>query len=209
MGSRGHLVDRVGAGDRYGGGAGLMAHVRAGVGLHGEWKVEARRPFFNRQTGIWENRLIWVEEWGNIVVNQGLNHLLDVHFHAATQITTWYLALLGSSAGSPTATSTYQNFLSSGNNEVVAYDEAARQAFVEGAPSGQSIDNVGNEAVFTISANGTTIGGVALVSDSTKNDNGAGPFMYSAGAFSAGDKTIDDDDTLTVTVTLTAADDGA
>jgi len=30
----------------------------------------------------------WIEKTPNIVTNEGLDHILNVHFHAATQITT-------------------------------------------------------------------------------------------------------------------------
>ena len=70
--------------------------------------------------------------------------------------------------------------------------------------TGVCVDNVGNLAVFTIDTNSTVIGGGALVSFATKNDTAqAGAIMYSAGAFTAGDKSLDDNDTLTITLTLT------
>ena len=197
------LGDRVQGHGSHGGGMG------GGVLLNMHWHWLGHEPRFDRRGRLAEWELVFVEDYDNLIVNQGLNHLLDVHFHAATQITTWYIALLGASGGTINATQTYQNSMSTGNDEVVNYDEAARQAFVEGAPSGQSIDNVGNEAVFTVSSGGLTVGGGALVSDSTKNDNGAGPFMYSKGAFTGGDQTLSEGGTLTVTLTLTAADDGA
>lgn len=58
------------------------------------------------------------------------------------------------------------------------------------------------KAVFTISSNSTTIGGAFVTTNNTKG--GSTGTLYGGGAFSAGDKTIDDNDTLTVTVTLTA-----
>lgn len=220
--------DRARAGDRIG--AAMARHALLGgdqANLEAFWHFDAHRPhIINAKTGavewehLWEETLFDPERQAklppgspidecNIVVNQGLNHLLDVHFHVATQITTWFIALTKTLGGSPVAADTYVLFMGTANEEVIAYDESVREAFIEGAPSGQSIDNVGNEAVFTISGDTTVIGGGALVTLSTKNNNAAGPFMYSAGAFTAGDKSLDTADTLTVTLTLTAADDGA
>jgi len=72
-----------------------------------------------------------------------------------------------------------------------------------GAVSGQSVDNSGAPEVFTISANDTVIGGAFLSTTATKG--GTVDTLYGGGAFTAGDKTLDDGDTLTVTVTCTAA----
>lgn len=196
--------------DRVAGRAGRRSGTDGGAAFAGYWEMVARAPGIlkNPKTGLYiPGPIKWEEAFKNLVVNQGLNHILGVEFHGDTQVTAWFIALL-KTAPSPTATSTYQNFMGTANQEVTAYDEATRQAFTEGAAASQSISNSGSPAVFTISANGTVIGGAALVSDSTKNHNSAGPFMYNAGAFTAGDKSLDDNDTLTVTVTLTAADDG-
>jgi hypothetical protein len=59
--------------------------------------------------------------------------------------------------------------------------------------------------VFTISANGTGIGGLFLTSSNSKG--GTTGTLYAAAAFSAGNKTLDDNDVLSVTYTtsLTAS----
>ena len=69
--------------------------------------------------------------------------------------------------------------------------------------SGQSVDNSASKAVFTVSANDTTIGGAFIATNSTKG--GSTGTLYGGGAFTAGDKTIDDGDVLNVTVTASAA----
>jgi hypothetical protein len=53
-----------------------------------------------------------------------------------------------------------------------------------------------------VSANGTVIGGAFVVTNNTKG--GSTGTLYGGGAFSAGNKTLDDNDTLDVTITLTA-----
>jgi hypothetical protein len=67
--------------------------------------------------------------------------------------------------------------------------------------SGKSVSNSASAAVFTIDTNATTMGGCFLTSVSTKG--GTTGTLYAIGAFSAGDKVLDDNDTLTVTATFT------
>ncbi len=139
----------------------------------------------------------------NIVVNQGLDHMLDIELSNGTQITAWHVLLQD---GTPTnvAGDTYQSH--AGWVEITAYAEATRELWVDGGVSAQSVDNSASVASFAINAT-TTVGGVALVSDNTKADSGAGPFLYSQVAFSA-DRALNNGDTLEITYTQTLADDG-
>lgn len=138
----------------------------------------------------------WRDSAKNLVVNAGLNYLLDAGLSAATPITSWFLGLTD---GTPTVAAGDTMSSHPGWAEVTAYDEAARQAWTEAGPSAQSITNTASPAVFTVSTNGTTIGGLFLTSVNTKG--GTTGTLYSAAAFSAGDKSLDDGDTLTVTYT--------
>jgi len=146
----------------------------------------------------------WIEKTPNIVTNEGLDHILNVHFHAATQITTWYCALFNTNT-TPLAAHTYAI---PGYTESTDYDEATRQAYVEAEASSQSMTNSANRAVFTIS-DSTTIYGAALVSSSVKGDTAAaGAVLFASGLFT-NSKSVDDDDILELQYTLTSADDGA
>lgn len=144
----------------------------------------------------------WRDTAKNLIVNAGLNYLLDAGLSGGTPVTSWFLGL---TAGSPTIAAGNTMGSHAGWTEVTAYDEANRQAWSEAGPSSQSISNSGSPAVFTISANGTTIGGLFLTSSNTKG--GTTGTLFSAAAFSAGNKLLDDNDTLTVTYTasLTAS----
>ena len=148
--------------------------------------------------------LKWADGFANLVVDAGVNHILDVGLSAGSQTATWYLGLTD---GTPTVAAGDTMASHVGWSEVTAYDEAARQAFSDGGVSGKSLDNAASPATFTISANGTTVGGAFLTDTATKG--GATGTLYAAGAFSAGDKSLDDNDTLDVTATYTGADDGA
>lgn len=206
------MIDNIKRGSFFTGRANRSGGASASAVLKGTWHVVARDKYGNIK---WEDTLghrdpitgEWVDH--NLIVNQGLDHALDIVLSAGTQITTWYIALLGSSP-SPVATWTYANTMSTANQEVTAYDEVNRVTWSDGGVSGQSVSNSASPATFTIDTNSTTVGGAALVSNNTKNDTaGGGAVMYAAGAFTAGNKLLDDNDTLDVTATYTAADDGA
>ncbi len=150
---------------------------------------------------------VWAEDVHNLVTNQGLNSILDVYLHAATQITTWYCVIFESdstpAAGWTYATPTY--------TELQAYDEETRPVYNEGAASNQSISNSGNKAVFTINAS-KTLYGAAIVgggsTPSTKANTDGGGTLLCAARF-ASSRSVVDDDVCNLTYTISAADDGA
>jgi hypothetical protein len=141
--------------------------------------------------------LKWVEDFENLVVNAGLNDNLDKYFKGVTYTAAFYVGL---TSGSPTPGSADTMVTHGGWTEVVLYDEATRPALTLGAVASQSVNNSGTPAAFTISANGTVIGGAFVTTSNVKS--GTVGVLYGAGAFGAGNKTLDDNDTLSVTVTL-------
>jgi hypothetical protein len=167
------------------------AGVKAGKKLENRWHVEAKGP-----DGVTK----WVDEFDNIVVTDGLNDSLTKHLKGSSYTAAWYVGLTD---GTPTVDPTDVMNSHAGWVEVEAYDEAVRQTLTLGTASAGSISNTASKAVFTISADSTTVGGAFVTSVSTKG--GTTGVLYGAGAFTAGDKSLDDNDTLTVTVTLTAA----
>jgi len=144
------------------------------------------------------SRSLWKDRFQNLVVNQGLDDLLDVTLSGATQDTTWFVGLM-SATPTPAAGDTLASH--AGWTEVTAYDETNRVAWVDAGAASQSITNSASPAVFTISANSTDVGGAFLAGVNT----GTGGRLYADGAFTAGNKSLDDNDTLTVTATFTAA----
>ena len=159
--------------------------------LKTHFRIVARAP---------DGKIKWVDEFDNLVVNVGLDNSLEEHLRGVAYTAAWYVGLTD---GTPTVVAGDTMAAHGGWVEVVAYDEAVRQTLTLGAVAGQSTDNVGNEAVFTISVNNTTIGGAFVATSNVKG--GAVGILYGGGAFTAADKTLDDDDTATVTVTCTAA----
>lgn len=144
----------------------------------------------------------WKDRAKNLVVNVGLNKILDVMFNADTQITTWYVGLIdddGYGVG-PQAGDTMASH--AGWNESADYSESLRQEWTEGAASSQSITNAVS-VDFSINAT-ETMKGIFLVSDNTKS--GSAGTLWAAALFSGGDQAVSNGDTLKVTYTINAAD---
>ncbi len=162
-----------------------------GVLLSGIWQVRCIDPYGELK---WDTGLYF-----NTVVNEGLDYILDVGLSGGTPDTTWFVGLTD---GTPTVAAGDTLASHVGWVEVTAYT-GTRQALVDGGVSGQSVDNVGNEASFPIDTNSTTIGGAFLAGSTS----GTTELLYAAGPFTVGDKVADNGDTLEVTATFTAADD--
>ena len=171
---------------------------KAGVKLSGFWDVICRDKAGN---------IKWEEHVHNLVTNEGLNHILDVILHGSTQITTWYVAPFNTNT-TILATHTYA---APGYTETSNYDEATRQAYNEAAASGQSITNSANPATITCSAT-ETVYGCGLVgggsAPTTKGNTAGGGTLLCAVLFSTA-RAVVDNDSLEITYTLSAADDGA
>lgn len=167
------------------------AGIPGGAVIMGHWEIVCRDA---------DGNIKWTDEYDNLVTSEGLDHALDTELSGGTPVTSWFIGLTD---GTPTAAAGDVMSSHTGWTEVTAYDEAARVAWVDGGVSSQSVDNSASTATFTISANGTTVGGAFLVSVNTKG--GSTGVLYSVGAFTAADKSLDDNDTLDVTATFTAA----
>lgn len=142
-----------------------------------------------------------IDQWEdhNLVVNEGLNHILDVEFHAATQITTWYLAPFEGNY-TPVATVTAAT-ITAASTECTAYDESTRVEYNEAAAASQSITNSANKAAFTFNAT-KTIYGFFLASASAKSATSGK--LFAAARFSSS-KGVADDDQILVTYTFAAS----
>jgi hypothetical protein len=178
-------------GNEFDGNAFKRAEAKFNMGFKDVFKVEC----FDKA-----GNLKWIDYIENLVVNEGLDDALDKYFKGSTYTAAHYVGLTD---GTPTVAAGDTMASHAGWTEVTAYDEAVRQTAQFGSVSGQSLDNSANKAVFTIDTNSTTIGGAFLATNSTKG--GSTGTLYGGGAFSAGDKVLDDNDVLNVTVTATAA----
>lgn len=144
-----------------------------------------------------EGNLKWEESRENLVTTEGLNDVLNKYFKGSAYTAAWYVGLKG--AGTIAIGDTSASH--AGWTESTAYAEAARQTLTLGTVSAASVSNTASKAVFTM--NGTaTIAGAFLISVSTKG--GTTGTLFSASDFSTS-RTLASGDTVTVTVTLTAA----
>lgn len=166
--------------------------TESGLKIRGDWEFTC----VSKSTG----KVKWVERVTNLVVNTGLDHMLDATLSAGSQITDWFIGLIDDS---PTIDPGDTMSSHAGWSEVTAYDEATRPQWSDGGVSNQTVSNSGTPAEFTISANGTGIGGAFLASNSTKG--GTTGTLFSATAFTGGDKTLGDDDVLRVVVSYSIA----
>lgn len=155
--------------------------------------------------GVWSGQHVRagevIDEWEdkNLVVNEGLNALLNIMFHGDTQISAWYIGLFEGNY-TPVATVTAAT-ITSASTESTAYDETTRVAYDEAAASSQAITNSASKATFTFNAT-KTIYGAFLASNSTKS--GTTGTLFSAARFSSS-KSVVDDDQLLLTYTFTAS----
>jgi len=148
---------------------------------------------------IRDGKVIDEFEDSNIVVNEGLNALLDIMFHGSTQITTWYLGIFEANY-TPVATVTAAT-IASAATESTAYTSSTRPAYDEAAASSQSTTNSASRASFVFNAT-KTIYGAFLVSNSTKS--GTSGTLFSAAQFSSS-KAVVSGDELLLTYTFTAS----
>ncbi len=131
----------------------------------------------------------------NLVTDTGIAHMMDLTFTGGgTQQGTWYIGLLAD-------TDIKTTDIIGGISEATEYT-GNRPAWVE-ARSAKVLTNSGNLATFTFDKDGTTVDGGFLNSSNLKAaPNG---ILFSGAAFAAG-KVGDSGDVLTVTYSLTFAD---
>ena len=161
-----------------------MALGNVDIGLANFWKVTCLDK---------DGNIKWEEDNKNIIVTAGLNHILDVQFHATTQVTAWYIGLKG--AGTPVAADTMASHSSWA--ELTGY-AGNRKEWTEGAASSGSMTN-GSSVDFTINATATVAG--AFLNTAATGTSGT---LYGVVDFSSS-RAVIDGDTLQVTVTVTAA----
>lgn len=171
-----------------------MAAALAGAGLIAGLKVSSVYEFEARNK---DGELLWTETVKNIVVNVGLDDLLDKYFKGSTYTASHFVGLKNS--GTIAAADTMASH--GGWTENTTYSNGTRPALTLGTVSGQSVSNSASRATFNINGS-TTINGAFVTTNSTKG--GTTGTLYGAADFAAS-RTLGNGDTLFVTITLTAA----
>ncbi len=157
------------------------------------FRMQGRWDFVCRDK---DGNIKWVDTAKNLIVNEGLDHALNVLLHGTTPVSPWYIGLKG--AGTVAAADTLASH--TGWTENTNYT-GTRKEFNEAASSSQSITNSANKASFAITTDAQTIAGAFLCS-ATSGTSGT---LFSAVNFTGGNKVCDNGDTLEVTYTITAA----
>ena len=164
---------------------------RTKVGSHWDWTC------YDKQ-GV----LKWKEEYDNLVVNQGLNDLLQKYFNGSSYTAAWKVALKATgtvSAGDTQATH--------GFTEITAYSTvggatsaAIRPTAILASASSQSVVT-STAAVFSIIASVSVAGGFLTTGTTVAGNLGV---LYGAGDFTA-IRTVINGDVINVSLTLTAS----
>ncbi len=149
---------------------------------------------------IRDGKIIETREFLNGITNEGLDAILDIMFHADTQITVWYLGLIDASGF--TALADADTMAShAGWSEFTTYTEATRPIWPEDAASSQSITNT-TLADFSITG-AATLKGAFLPSNNTKG--GSTGILWCTALFSDGDLGVTSGDTARIKYTLNAS----
>lgn len=104
----------------------------------------------------------------NDMAYECLDDVLKVYFAGGAQRTAFYIAPFSANVTPDPATLTAANFAAT-QTEFTAYSETARPVWTPGDVSGQQIDNSGNVATFTVSADNSTIWGFAMLTAAPKS----------------------------------------
>ena len=141
--------------------------------------------------------LKWTEEVDNLVVDTGLDAILNEFFKGSAYTASHFVGLKG--AGTIAAGDT---MASTGSwSELTCYSNANRPGYTPGSVASQSVSNTASKAVFSINTSGA-VAGAFLVDNNTKG--GSAGILYGAADFGA-TRSVQSGDTLNVTVTATAS----
>lgn len=148
-------------------GMGILARpfLKENVAAHGRWTITCRRA---------DGSIRWVEEFDNLIVNEGLNKMLTDTFKASGYTSAWYIGL--KQAGSVAAGDTMSSH--GGWLEHSGYSESVRQTFVAGTVASQSVSNAASLAEFTMNTT-YTVTGAFLSTSNTKG--GTSGTLFAAG----------------------------
>jgi len=142
---------------------------------------------------------------GNIVVDEGLNYILDAAVSNEGAEANWYIAIYSNNY-TPIAADVAATIAGAGKSDEITtqIDEATRPAFIlpAGATAGKLVENTASPAVFTANTSVNAYGAF-LISDNTK---GGGLGTLLAASKFAAVRAMVNTDVLNVTYQLQIAD---
>jgi hypothetical protein len=167
----------------------------SGLAIGGEFHVQCFGP---------DGVLKWEDTAKNMVVLAALDDVLNVYLRNQAPVTQWYLGLVDN-AGFTAFANTDSMTSHTGWSEVASgnYSDATRIAWSPGASSGQTVTN-GTTCDFHMTpTSALTVRGLFLVSDSTKG--GTAGKLFATAAFSGGNQTCNNGDTLKTTYSVSSS----
>lgn len=151
-----------------------------------------------------------IAEDHNLVVDEGLNYILNSAFNGLTAQTTQYIGIYGNNytplAGSINSSATASNNFvdaSKAGEITTAYNESVRPTWVDATSTAKSLTNSASPAVFTANTN-VTVYGAFLVQGTganTKGSYGTAQTLIAASLFSSA-RALVSTDILNVTYAL-------
>jgi hypothetical protein len=175
--------------------SGLTCNTKAGEAAQaaGAYHVECRDK---------DGNLKWAAESKNLVVSVGLQYMAGTSLDGTTaRITTWYLGLITGPGSGTTIIAANTMSTHAGWTEYVNYSNTNRvtaSLAVATTATPSVVTNSASPAVFNINGAGGVVAGAFLTSANDKS--GTTGTLFSAADFGgAGDRTVVDGDTLSVT----------
>ena len=157
----------------------------------------APRTFYEAQCIAPDGSTRWRERGGNIVVDTGLNDLVDKYFKGSAYTATHYVGL--KSTGAIAAADTMASH--AGWTEFTGYGSTARPTLTLGTVgSTGSANNSASKASYTFTSSGNIAG--AFVTTGSSNGGSSGT-LYGAADFASA-RAVEISDVLNVTVTVSA-----
>ncbi len=180
-------------------------NTELGLKAKHHYKVECIRPSWDADFDFGIPRIswkrVWVEEFDNRVVTEGLNAYLTNTLKTIPGSVAWYVGL------KDTGTIVAGDLMSShaGWAELVNYSDTYRPTFTPGTVANGSVDNSAAKAVFNING-ADDVYGAFMCSEHTKS--GTTGQLLGGHDFTA-PRSVQANDILNVTVTCSIADSGA